>query len=61
MPCADLPLIALSAGIRASPSAGVPFVTKPCDAEHLLATVARLLVPDDRRRNAADEPDSGEL
>ena len=42
----DLPLIVLSAGIRASPPAGVPFVAKPFTAEHLLATVARLLVPE---------------
>ena len=41
----DLPIIVVSAGIRVSPPAGVPFVTKPFDAEHLLATVARLLVP----------------
>jgi CheY-like chemotaxis protein len=41
----DLPLIVLSAGIRASPQAGAPFIAKPFDAEHLLATVARLLAP----------------
>jgi hypothetical protein len=40
----DLPIVVLSAGIRASPPTGVPFVAKPFDAELLLATVARLLV-----------------
>jgi CheY-like chemotaxis protein len=38
-----LPIIVLSAAIRASPPAGVPFVAKPFDAEPLLITVARLL------------------
>jgi CheY-like chemotaxis protein len=38
-----LPIIVLSAAIRASPPAGVPFVAKPFDAEQLLITVARLL------------------
>jgi CheY-like chemotaxis protein len=41
----NLPIIVLSAGIRVSPPAGVPFVAKPFDAEQLLASVARLLVP----------------
>jgi CheY-like chemotaxis protein len=41
----DLPILVLSAGIRAAPPAGVPFVAKPFRAEHVLATVARLLVP----------------
>jgi DNA-binding response OmpR family regulator len=41
----ELPIIVLSAGIRASPPDKVPFVAKPFDAERLLATVARLLVP----------------
>jgi two-component system response regulator MprA len=39
----DLPIFIVSAGIRASPPAGMPIVTKPFDAEHLLATVASLL------------------
>jgi CheY-like chemotaxis protein len=41
----SLPIIVLSAAIRVSPPAGVPFVAKPCDAEQLLITVARLLDP----------------
>jgi CheY-like chemotaxis protein len=40
----DLPVVVLSAGIRASPPVGVPFVAKPFDAEELLKTVSRLLV-----------------
>jgi CheY-like chemotaxis protein len=40
-----LPIIVLSAAIRVSPPAGVPFVAKPFDAESLLITVARLLDP----------------
>ncbi len=39
----DLPVIVLSAGIRVSPPVGTPFVAKPFDAEHLLATIASLL------------------
>jgi CheY-like chemotaxis protein len=41
----SLPIIVLSAAIRVSPPAGVPFVAKPFDAESLLITVARLLDP----------------
>lgn len=41
----DLPILVISAGIRVSPPDGVPFVAKPFDAERLLTTVARLLVP----------------
>jgi hypothetical protein len=40
-----LPLVVLSAGIRAAPPVGVPFVAKPFDGEQLLITVARLLAP----------------
>jgi two-component system response regulator MprA len=40
---ADLTILVLSAGIRAAPPTGLPFVAKPFDAELLLATVARLL------------------
>jgi DNA-binding response OmpR family regulator len=39
----DLPIFIVSAGIRASPPAGIPIVAKPFDAELLLATVALLL------------------
>lgn len=39
----ELLIVVVSAGIRVSPIAGVPFVAKPFDADHLLATVARLL------------------
>jgi DNA-binding response OmpR family regulator len=39
----DLPIIVASAGIRVSPPAGVPFVTKPFDSEELLAIVTSLL------------------
>jgi DNA-binding response OmpR family regulator len=39
----ELPVVVVGAGMRTSPPAGVPFVAKPFDAKHLLATVARLL------------------
>jgi CheY-like chemotaxis protein len=39
----DLPIVVVSAAILVSPPAGVPFVAKPFDAEHLLTTVTRLL------------------
>lgn len=38
-----MPVLVLSAAIRARPPAGLPFLTKPFEPDVLLATVARLL------------------
>ena len=38
-----LPIVVLSAAIRISPPAGVPFVAKPLDAEALLAVIAGIM------------------
>jgi two-component system nitrogen regulation response regulator NtrX len=38
-----LPIVVLSAAIRISPPAGVPFVAKPLDVETLLAVIAGIM------------------
>jgi CheY-like chemotaxis protein len=38
-----LPVVVLSAALRVSPPAGVPFVAKPLDVETLLAVIAGIM------------------
>ena len=49
-----LPIVVLSAAIRISPPAEVPFVAKPLNAETLLAVIAGIM--DDQQHGDAVEP-----
>ena len=49
-----LPIVVLSAALRVSPPAGVPFVAKPLDVETLLAVIAGIM--NDQQLGDAVEP-----
>jgi CheY-like chemotaxis protein len=49
-----LPIVVLSAALRVSPPAGVPFVPKPLDVQTLLAVIAGIV--DGQQHGDANEP-----